>query len=106
MERAENVYVIPADFSWSDLGTWASLYDNKEKDELGNVHSKGNVQLIDTRDSLVYVDRNDKLVVVQDMEDLIVIDTEDVLLVCDRRNEQKVKETVAELSNKGFTDYL
>lgn len=106
MERASNVYVIPSRFSWSDLGTWASLYNNKVKDPNQNVTSKGQVHLKDTEGCMVYVQGDKKLLLLQSVKDLIVIDTEDVLLVCDRDEEQKIKTAVTDLSNKGLSDYI
>lgn len=106
MERASNVHVIPSRFSWSDLGTWASLYNNKVKDAQNNVTSKGQVHLKETEGCMVYVEGNKKLLLLQNVKDLIVIDTDDVLLVCDRNQEQKIKTAVTELSNKGLDKYL
>jgi mannose-1-phosphate guanylyltransferase len=101
MEKADNVYVIPADFGWSDLGTWASAYDNLEKDYFGNAVSGKNVLVIDATKCMVKAP-HDKLVLLQGLDDFIVIDTPDVLLVCRKENEQQIKEYVAEVKrNKG-----
>lgn len=101
MEKADNVYVIPADFGWSDLGTWASAYDNLEKDYFGNAVSGKNVLVIDATKCMVKAP-HDKLVLLQGLDDFIVIDTPDVLLICRKENEQQIKEYVAEVKrNKG-----
>ncbi len=105
MERASNVHVIPSRFSWSDLGTWASLYNNKVKDGNENV-ALGEVQFRESNGCLAYVQNDKKLLLAQSVEDLIIIDTEDVLLVCKKEDEQKVKEAVSDLSNKGYDQYL
>lgn len=96
MEKADNVYVIPSNFGWSDLGTWASAYENLEKDYLGNAVQGKNVMVIDATKCMVKAP-NDKLVLLQGLDDMIVIDTNDVLLICKKQNEQQIKEYVAEV---------
>jgi mannose-1-phosphate guanylyltransferase len=101
MEKADNVYVIPASFSWSDLGTWNSAWDNTAKDFLQNSVTGNNVVIIDTKNCVVNAPNN-KLVLLQGLEDFIVVDTKDVLLICKREKEQDIKEFVAEIKrNKG-----
>ena len=101
MEKADNVYVIPSSFGWSDLGTWNSAYENIEKDYLGNAVASNNVVVIDATKCMINAPR-DKLVVVQGLDDFIVVDTKDVLLICSKEKEQSIKEYVAEVKrNKG-----
>ena len=101
MEQANNVYVIPASFGWSDLGTWNSAYDSLEKDYLGNAVAGDNVMVIDATKCMVTAP-HEKLLVLQGLDDFIVVDTKDVLLICKKENEQQVKEYVAEVKrNKG-----
>ncbi len=101
MEKANNVYVMPASFGWSDLGTWNSAYENMEKDYLGNCVASDNVIVIDATKCMINSPK-DKLVVVQGLDDFIVVDTKDVLLICSRDKEQSIKEYVAEVKrNKG-----
>jgi mannose-1-phosphate guanylyltransferase len=101
MEKADNVYVIPADFGWSDLGTWNSAYDNLEKDYYGNAVTGNNVIVIDAKNCMVHAPKN-KLHVLQGLNDYIVIDTSDALLICKKEKEQEIKEYVAEVKrNKG-----
>ena len=101
MEKAENVYVIPASFGWSDLGTWNSAWENMEKDYLENAVAGDNVIVFDANKNVVHVP-DDKLVVLQGLEDYIVVDTKDVLLICHKEKEQDIKEYVAEVKrNKG-----
>lgn len=101
MEKAKNVFVIPAYFGWCDLGTWESAYENSQKDYLGNAVYGKNVMIIDASECMVKAP-HDKLVVLQGLEQFIVIDTQDVLLICERNREQQVKEYVAEIKrNKG-----
>ena len=105
MEKADNVYVIPSSFGWSDLGTWNSAYDNLEKDYLGKAVTGKNVMVIDAAKCMVSVD-DGKLVLLQGVEDLIIIDTKDALLICKKENEQKIKEYVAELKRNFGDAYL
>ncbi|MBN8783512.1 MAG: mannose-1-phosphate guanylyltransferase [Terrimonas ferruginea] len=101
MEKAENVYVIPASFAWSDLGTWASAWDNMEKDYFQNAVVGDQVMVVDAGNCMVHVP-DGKLVVLQGVQDYIIVDTKDVLLICKKDKEQEIKEYVAEIKrNKG-----
>ena len=105
MEKADNVYVIPASFSWSDLGTWNSAWDNTVKDYFQNAVSGNNVVMIDAKTCVVHVPNN-KLVMLQGLEDYIVVDTKDVLLICKRDKEQEIKEYVADIKRNKGDKYL
>jgi mannose-1-phosphate guanylyltransferase len=96
MEKADNVFVIPSSFGWSDLGTWNSAYDNLEKDYLGNAVAGENVVVIDATKCMVSAPNN-KLLVLQGLDDFIIVDTKDVLLICKKEKEQAIKEYVAEV---------
>jgi mannose-1-phosphate guanylyltransferase len=101
MEKADNVYLIPSSFGWSDLGTWNSAYENLEKDYLANAVAGDNVIVIDATKCVVHAPAN-KLVMLQGLDDYIIVDTEDVLLICKKEKEQEIKEYVAEVKrNKG-----
>lgn len=91
MEKAENVYTIPSDLGWSDLGTWASLYAECEKDEHENANQATASILMDTKNCLVR-SSNGKLVVIKGLEDYIVIDEPDVLMIYPKSKEQEVKQ--------------
>jgi mannose-1-phosphate guanylyltransferase len=105
MEKADNVYVIPSSFGWSDLGTWNSAYDNLEKDYLGNAVATENVIVIDATKCMVSA-QPDKLLVLQGLDDFIVVDTDDVLLICKKEKEQAIKEYVAEVKRNKGDHYL
>lgn len=101
MEKADNVFVIPASFGWSDLGTWNSAWENMEKDYLDNAVAGKGVMIIDATKCVVHASDN-KLMVLQGLDEFIVVDTKDVLLICERDKEQQIKEYVAEVKrNKG-----
>ena len=105
MEQADNVFVIPAAFGWSDLGTWASLWENYEKDYYGNAVKGKNVMIYDSTNCMVMVP-DKKLVILQGLEDYIVIDTGDALLICKKDKEQEIKEMTADIKRKELDEYL
>src|SRR6185312_7662610 len=96
LEKADNVYVIPSSFGWSDLGTWGSAYENLEKDYHENAVAGENVVMFDSTKNIVHT-KGDKLVLLQGLEDFIVVDTDDALLVCKKENEQNIKEYLSEI---------
>lgn len=98
MEKAENVYVIPADFGWSDLGTWTSLYEVSNKDEHDNVIIGKQVLTEDTQGCMIHA--NNKMVVLNGVKDLIVVDTQDTLLIADKSREQEIKQLVNDIRIK------
>jgi mannose-1-phosphate guanylyltransferase len=104
MEKARNVYVIPSSFDWSDLGTWNSLYEQMDKDYLGNAVT-GNVMVFDANNNIVK-NFSDKLLVLKGVEDMIVVETDDVVLICPRSMEQSVKEIVGEIKQTRGEQFL
>ncbi len=96
MEKATNVYTIPSEFGWSDLGTWGSLHAESEKDDHGNVLKGDQILPFDVKDCLVRVPK-DKLVVLKDLEDFIIVDEEDVLLIFPKSKEQEIKAITGEI---------
>ena len=96
MEKADNVYVIPSSFGWTDLGTWNSAYENLRKDDKANALAGDHVMVMGSKNCMVHTP-NDKLVVLQGLDDFIVVDTHDVLLICKKEKEQEIKDYVAEV---------
>jgi len=105
MEKADNVYIIPSSFGWSDLGTWNSAWDNMERDYLGNAVAGKNVMIMDATKCMVHAE-NGKLVLLQGLDDFIVVDTKDALLICRKDKEQEIKEFVAEVKRNKGDKYL
>jgi mannose-1-phosphate guanylyltransferase len=105
MEKADNVYTLPSSFGWSDLGTWASLYEEKEKDYLQNAVNGKNVVVYDSNNNIINVP-DKKLVVLQGLENYIVVDTQDVLLICSKDEEQRIKEFTHDIKMKKGDKYL
>lgn len=105
MEKADNVYVIPSDFGWSDLGTWESLYQHYEHDYLGNAVAGDNVMVTDAKNCMVMAP-DDKLVVLQGLDAYCVIDTGDVLLICERDKEQEIKQITADVKKQKGEQFI
>jgi mannose-1-phosphate guanylyltransferase len=105
MEKADNVVVIPAEFGWSDVGSWSALPEVIEADSAGNVIIRTSRGVnIDSGNCLVC--GGDKLVALVGIRDTIVVDTNDALLVCAKERAQDVKRVVEELEKRGLTEYL
>ncbi len=105
MENASNIYTIPADIGWSDLGTWASLHSESEKDENENVVLGNRVMLRNVSQCLIRVPEN-KLVVLKDLEDYIIVDEGDVLLVFPKSKEQEIKQITQKIGEENSKQYL
>ena len=105
LEKAENVFTIPCEIGWSDLGTWSSLYDISSKDENQNVSLTADTYLEDTKNTLV-LSSKEKLVVVKGLDDFIIVDTEDCLLIYPKSEEQNIKSLKEALNKKGLDAYL
>lgn len=95
MEKAKNVSVFCADFGWSDLGTWGSLYMHSQKDEKENVVEAKHVLLKDVSGNMVKSTTN-RLLVLKDLENYLVVDTHDVLLICRPGNDDEVKDFIGD----------
>ena len=96
MEKATNIYTIPADIGWSDLGTWGSVYVESEKDENLNVVKADKHLLEEVTNCLVRMPK-DKLLVAKGLEDFMIIDEGDVLLIYPKSKEQEIKQVVKKL---------
>ena len=105
MEKAKNVFVIPSEFGWSDLGTWGSLYTHMAKDANGNATVGDDVMLYDCSNNMVHM-HDGRLAVLQGIDDLIVVSTPDALLVCRKHDEQKIKQFVADATAKWGEKYV
>ena len=95
MERADEIFVFPANFGWSDLGTWFSLYSNVPKDINGNAALGGDVKFADSHNCVVNT-RGMKNVVVLGVDDCIIAENEGNLLVCKMSEENRIKDFAEE----------
>lgn len=91
MEKAEEIFVCPANFGWSDLGTWSSLLAHTNKDLYGNGIIGQNIFLYDTNRCIVHATQSKK-VVIQGLNDYIVVEKDGVLLICKLSEEQRIKQ--------------
>lgn len=91
MEKAKNAYVLPASFGWSDLGTWGSLHQQLQHDEMNNAYVGGEVKLIESEDCIVRMPEGKK-VVIQGLKGYIIAENENRLLICRLEDEQRIKE--------------
>jgi mannose-1-phosphate guanylyltransferase len=103
MEKTDRLLLVPADFDWADIGSWAELGDRVRADDRGN-SVEGEAVIVDTRGTLIFGDR--RLVAAIGLEDMIIVDTEDALLVCPRSRAQDVRKVVEALKRAGKTRYL
>lgn len=99
MEKSDKVAVVRLDQKWSDLGNFAAIYDELEKDSVGNVIHDCDPMLLNSDGNLVY-SRCGKIVSLIDVKDMVVVDTSDALLICPKSSSQKVKEIVSELKGR------
>ena len=99
MEKAGNVYVMPSDFGWSDLGTWGSLYEMSKKDEAQNVTLHCDASYYDSHGNIVTLPEG-HLAVIQGLEDCIVAEANGVLLICKRTDEQQIRQFYADAEMK------
>jgi mannose-1-phosphate guanylyltransferase len=103
MEKAKNIYTIPGNFGWDDVGSWLSLERIKHTNQDGNVVD-GNVITIKTSNSIIQ--GKNKLIAAVGLEDVIVIDTEDAILICNKSHSQEVKDVINNLKICNRTEYL
>ncbi len=94
MEKSDRIILIPAEFDWSDLGSWEAIYEISPKDHHNNV-VKGDVISINCENSLIY--SSSRCISTVGLTDMIVVETDDAVLVCNRKDSQKVKEVFERL---------
>ena len=95
MEKSPNTYTIPADFGWSDIGTWGSLFTHAKKDENGNA-LRGKVVSVDNRNTVINIEEGHEAVV-EGLENYLVAYRDHSLLVCKLHDEQQIKIWIEEL---------
>jgi mannose-1-phosphate guanylyltransferase len=105
MEKAKNVFVCLGTFTWSDLGSWASIHEISHKDENNNVIN-ANAQMYDTRNSIIKGSA-DKLIVVQGLNGYLIGEFGNVIIVCEKDREEQFRRFVNDLKAKpNATDYI
>ena len=103
MEKADNVLMIPADFGWNDLGSWASMAQIWPKDDQDNAH-QGDIMVMESSGNVVFC--QEKLCVLLGVDDLIVVDTEEALLVCPVSRAQDIGKILDLMKQRGMGRYL
>ena len=91
MEKAQEIYVLPASFGWSDLGTWGALRGLLPKDGHGNAAVGTNISLHDSRNCIVHT-VEEKRVIIHGLDGYIVVEKNNALLICNMDEEQRIKE--------------
>lgn len=103
MEKADNVYVIPSEFGWSDLGSWATLHDLSEKDENDNLIS-GKAITHNVKNSIIKVGK-DKLVVVEGLKGYLITEHNNAIMICPKDDERKFRQLFNKVK-KNNPDFL
>lgn len=98
LEKAQNVYVLPANFDWNDLGTWGSLHEKLEKDDQNNAIVNATVIFENSYNNIIRSDAN-KTIIINGLSDYIVVDKDNVLLIYPKSNEQDIKKVVTKLNS-------
>ncbi len=96
LENSKHVHVVLANFGWSDLGTWGSLYTHLEKDIDGNAVIGNDVHLFDSENCIINLPKN-KLAVIQGLEGHIVVEADGILMIVKKEDEQKIKGYLKEV---------
>ena len=91
MEKSKEIYTLPAEFGWSDLGSWGCLRTLLPQDEVGNAKVGKYIRLYECKNCVVHV-ADESNVVVQGLDGYIVAEKNGQLLVCSLKKEQKIKE--------------
>ena len=99
LEPSTNIYVLPANFDWNDLGSWGSLHEKSPKDSAQNAVINARVLLKDAENNIIRTE-GAKFVVIDGLKDYIVVDRDDVLLIYPKAKEQNIKEIVNEVKSK------
>ena len=103
MEKADNIFVIPAEFEWNDLGSWDALYDIFSKKENDNV-VRGLGIVLDGKNN--FIQSNNRLTAVIGIDDIVVVNTDDATLIVPRNKVEKVKDLVGWLDKNNHKEFL
>ena len=103
MEKAENIYTIPGNFGWDDVGSWLAVGRIKENDKDGNVVN-GNVVAIDTKNCVI--EGQEKLIAAVGLTDIVIVDIKDATLVAAKESAGQIKQILAKLREDGRNEYL
>lgn len=105
LEKANNIYTLPADIGWSDLGTWASLHFAAEKDENNNVLYGSSFNLDETENCIIHL-QADKAAVIKGLKNYIIVDDGKILLIYPKADEQQIKQIAGRMVEDFGEEYL
>lgn len=103
MEKAQNIYIIPGNFGWDDIGSWLAVGRIKKTDEDNNVVN-GNVVTVNTKNCVI--EGAEKLIATVGLRDMVVVDTKDATLISTKENAGEIKKVLAKLRETGKNQYL
>ena len=103
MEKADNIYIIPGNFGWDDIGSWLAVGRIKKTDDVNNVVN-GNVVTVNTKNCVI--EGADKLIATVGLRDMVVVDTKDATLISTKENAGEIKKVLAKLRETGKNQYL
>ncbi|NCB28005.1 MAG: mannose-1-phosphate guanylyltransferase, partial [Bacteroidia bacterium] len=103
MEHADNIYTIPGNFGWDDVGSWLALERFNRADECGNI-IQGDVVAVDSKNNIIC--GNDRTIAVVGLEDIVIVQTDDAILVCSKDSVNDIKKVVNQLKVADRTDLL
>ena len=101
LEKANNIYVVPSDFQWNDIGSWNALYDVFNCDKNGNI-IRGSGRIMNGENNLIH--SKNKFTAILGLNNIVVVNTDDVTLVVDKRKVEEVKNLVDYLKNNDMKD--
>jgi mannose-1-phosphate guanylyltransferase/mannose-6-phosphate isomerase len=104
MERTANAIVVPADMGWTDVGSWAALWEVQKKGDQDGNAQRGDVYLDNVSNSFIRAES--RMVAVLGLSDIVVVETADAVLVADRREVQRVKQIVDHLEAHARKEHL
>lgn len=104
MEKAENIYAVPGDFGWDDVGSWLALERINKKDEDENVVLASDFINVDTKNCVISAGK--KTIATIGLKDLIIVDTDDAILICDKNSAQKVKNVISKIKEQNKNHLL
>lgn len=103
MEKASDIYTLPGNFGWDDVGSWLAVERIKQTNEAGNVVN-GNVITVNTKKCII--EGGSKLIATVGLEDIIVVDSEDALLICKKESAGDIKKVLENLRENNRDEYI
>lgn len=103
MEKAQNIYILPGNFGWDDVGSWLAVGRIRNSDEQENVVS-GNIITVNTKNCII--EGSDKLIATVGLDNLIIVDTTDATLICEKNSAGDIKKILEELRNNNRDEYI